>query len=84
APVFQGESRRKTVQKLARKVLGCPSQNFQKASARWAFITFSARNLLINLKNICFLPILAKSKKKDKNAYHKPAPKQTKPTKLPK
>ncbi|MDD0848276.1 hypothetical protein PTQ35_05535 [Campylobacter sp. 46490-21] len=59
APVFQGKSRRKTVQKLARKVLGCPSQNSQKASARWAFITFSARNLLVSLKNICFLPILA-------------------------
>ncbi|MDY4860806.1 MAG: hypothetical protein SO144_07970 [Campylobacter sp.] len=33
-PVFQGKSRRKTVQKLVRKVLGCPSQNSQKASAR--------------------------------------------------
>ena len=40
-------------------------------------------NLLISLKNIRFLPILAKSKK-DKNAYHKPTTKPPKPTKLPK
>ena len=72
------------MQKLARKVLGCPSQNSQKSPRKMGlYRIFGTKFAYKSKKHLLFADFSLKAKK-DKNAYHKPTPKPTKPTKLPK
>ena len=64
APVFQGKSRRKTVQKLARKVLGCPSQNFQKSPRKMGlYHIFGTKFACKSKKHLLFADFSLKAKK---------------------